>query len=236
MKKGFKLLTLVIAFFLVINLASCSSKESNLDLKDVTIPIVLDISTEDKVFLGYYTFDAETKTGTLYTVGASIPGGQYEEVFIDVKEEALPSYANGRNGLKFAGWYPTAAFTNGAKLSSLAAMDSDADGVIYAKYITYGDAGIIAVVCVIIVFSMLALLWGIVSLFKYIKPKAENKQQTSNNPVNNASAPVVNAPKQAFTIEDIKDEDMMVAALVATIDYHNETNEDVRVVSIKQIG
>ena len=30
--------------------------------------------------------------------------------------------------------------------------------------------------------------------------------------------------------EDIKDEDMMVAALVATIDYHNETKEDVRVV------
>mgnify|MGYP003291215999 CR=1 FL=1 len=36
-------------------------------------------------------------------------------------------------------------------------------------------------------------------------------------------------------IKDIKDEEMMAAALVATIDYHNETKKDVRVVSIKEI-
>lgn len=39
-----------------------------------------------------------------------------------------------------------------------------------------------------------------------------------------------------FTLEDIKDEDMMVAALIATIDYADETKSDVRLISIKQIN
>ena len=77
---------------------------------------------------------------------------------------------------------------------------------------------------------MLILLCLIVSAFKYL-PKKEEKKETVAKP-----QPVVSAPQKAFTMEDIKDEDMMVAALVATIDYHNETNEDVRVVSVKQIG
>ncbi len=37
-------------------------------------------------------------------------------------------------------------------------------------------------------------------------------------------------------LEDIKDDDMMVAALVATIDYASDGKTDVRLVSIKQIG
>ena len=41
--------------------------------------------------------------------------------------------------------------------------------------------------------------------------------------------------KKAISLADIKDEEMMAAALVATIDYHEETKEDVRVVSIKEI-
>ena len=49
-------------------------------------------------------------------------------------------------------------------------------------------------------------------------------------------APVQYAQPSSLKLEDIKDEDMMVAALVATIDYHEETKQDVRVVSIKQIG
>ena len=37
-------------------------------------------------------------------------------------------------------------------------------------------------------------------------------------------------------LPDITDEDMMVAALIATIDYRNEVKTDVRLVSIKQIN
>lgn len=42
--------------------------------------------------------------------------------------------------------------------------------------------------------------------------------------------------KKPISIEDIRDVDMMVAVLVATIDYATETKTDVRLVSIKQIG
>ncbi len=40
----------------------------------------------------------------------------------------------------------------------------------------------------------------------------------------------------AFSLADITDEDMMAAALVATIDYAEETKKDVRLLSIRQIG
>ena len=99
------------------------------------------------------------------------------------------------------------------------------------KDINIAEASLVALVCILIVFMMLALLWGIVAMFKYVTPKEKAKSATEKV----AQAPVV-APKKAFTMEDIKDEEMMVAALVATIDYHNEIKEDVRVVSVKQIG
>lgn len=92
-----------------------------------------------------------------------------------------------------------------------------------------GQAGLIALVCVIIVFGMLAILWGVVSLFKLIPHKAP---KTESQPATKASAPV---QKSAIKLEDIKDEDMMVAALVASIDYHEEVKEDVKVVSIKEL-
>lgn len=38
-----------------------------------------------------------------------------------------------------------------------------------------------------------------------------------------------------FELSDIKDENMMVAALVASIDYFEETKENVRVISVKEI-
>ena len=77
----------------------------------------------------------------------------------------------------------------------------------------------------IIVFSMLALLCGIVTLLKFVAPKEKPVQQQAS----------ATKAEKALTMEDIKDDDMMAAALVATIDYHEETGENVRVVSIKEI-
>lgn len=48
--------------------------------------------------------------------------------------------------------------------------------------------------------------------------------------------PVKVEPVKKISIEDIKDEDMMVAALVATIDYAEEVKTDIRLISIKQIS
>lgn len=84
---------------------------------------------------------------------------------------------------------------------------------------------LIALVCVLIVFAMLMLLWGIIALFKFL-PKPKEKEEAK---------PTTNVSKPSLKMEDITDEDMMVAALVASIDYHNETKQDVKVVSIKEL-
>ncbi|MDD3999325.1 MAG: hypothetical protein PHX62_00315 [Bacilli bacterium] len=47
--------------------------------------------------------------------------------------------------------------------------------------------------------------------------------------------PKYEAPAR-FSIADITDEDMMVAALIATIDYAGASGKDVRLLSIRQIG
>ena len=86
-----------------------------------------------------------------------------------------------------------------------------------------------SLVAISIVFIVLALLVVIVSLMSKIKFNEGKKEA--------APAPVAAAPQKKFTMDDIKDEDMMVAALVATADFIEETKKtDVRVVSVKQIG
>lgn len=127
--------------------------------------------------------------------------------------------------LSFAGWYHTSNFKNGT-ISSTNVSTTD-NGVVYARYINYAEGGIIVLVCMAIVFLMLALLYGITSLLKYLAPKTKTQVKEEVVPTQSQVKP--------FTMEDITDEDMMVAALVATIDYHNECKEDVRVVSIKEI-
>ena len=93
--------------------------------------------------------------------------------------------------------------------------------------VTLGDL-LFSLVAIAIVFLVLALLVLIVSLMSKIKFKEAKKEVPAT--------PVV-APQKKFTIDDIKDEDMMVAALVATADFIEETKKtDARVVSIKQIG
>ena len=96
--------------------------------------------------------------------------------------------------------------------------------------VTLGDV-LFSLVAIAIVFIVLALLVVIVSLMSKInfEKKASKKEEVA--------APTVAAPQKKFSVEDIKDEDMMVAALVATVDFIEETKKtDARVVSIKQIG
>ena len=88
---------------------------------------------------------------------------------------------------------------------------------------------LISLVCMLIVFGMLAILWGIVSLFK-ILPQKEEKEE-----VKKASNKQTINQTEKIKMEDIKDDDMMVAAIVASIDYHNEIKKDVRVVSVKEL-
>ena len=104
--------------------------------------------------------------------------------------------------------------------------------IILSEYVdmTFVEACLVALECIAIVFGMLALLWAVVAAFKFVVPKAKTEVK-ENKPV-----AVQSVPQKAFTAADIKDEDMMVAALIASIDYQEETKENVRVVSVKQIG
>lgn len=233
MKRFVKIFSLIVILFATLTLSGCTV---NNDFNEITLeydlPILVSADVEEnKTFVGLYV--QNDKTGTLYLPGSSVPAGKYEVVTVDNSkvDNNTYSYPNMKiEGLTFAGWYVTSDFENGTRVATNdTAVQSN---VLYAKYINYADAGIISLVCISIVFLMLALLWGIVAMFKYIAPKEETKVAAPKA----AQAPVVSAPRKAFTMEDIKDEDMMAAALVATIDYHNETGENVRVVSVKQIG
>jgi Na+-transporting methylmalonyl-CoA/oxaloacetate decarboxylase gamma subunit len=83
----------------------------------------------------------------------------------------------------------------------------------------------ISLFSIFIVFLLLSIVTLAISLLKHIaveeKPKTKTIEKTITKPI---------------SLSDIKDEDMMVAALVASIDYYNEIKKDVRVVSIKEIS
>lgn len=92
--------------------------------------------------------------------------------------------------------------------------------------ISFSEALVFSLVAIAIVFLMLVVLVFCIKLISLIKFKdtSEKKQDV---------APVAS---KKLTIDDIKDEDMMVAALVATADFVEETKcKDARLVSIKEI-
>lgn len=85
------------------------------------------------------------------------------------------------------------------------------------------DLGLlISLIAIILVFVVLLIIIGSVKLLQiFCKVDKENVEKSTSS---------------KNKISEIKDEDMMIAALIATIDYANETKKDVRLVSIKQIG
>lgn len=92
------------------------------------------------------------------------------------------------------------------------------------------DALIFSLVAIVIVFAILILIVLAVNLLAKVKFKENKKEE------NVSAQPVQNTVKK-LSVEDIKDEDMMLAALVATAEFVEETKEkDARLVSIKQIG
>lgn len=248
MKKFTKVLSLfVVLFTLVFALTSCGEKQS-IDPNKFEVKVNSVVSSEvintvklaewiaegnkaeefEKVtYLGLF----DSQNGKLYLEGAQINVGTYVLVEKGNGLPALDKDGKGIFGPYFAGWYGEVGLRNdGARLVTFTEFSADADHIVYAYYIDFVQAILVAVVCVLIVFSMLLLLWGLVSLLKFVAPKQKEQPKPAV-----ASAAPAQAPRQAISLADIKDEDMMAAALVATIDYHEETQEDVRVVSIKEI-
>ncbi|MGL4533872.1 MAG: OadG family transporter subunit [Fusobacteriaceae bacterium] len=99
--------------------------------------------------------------------------------------------------------------------------------------ISLGDSLYITFISMCIVFFVLILLAIILSLFKYIPAeKVEIKKSDSKT-----KSPVVISETKSFKPEDIKDEKMMVAMMVASIEAASEDeNAYIKVLSIKELN
>ncbi len=97
------------------------------------------------------------------------------------------------------------------------------------------DTGaIIAIVSILMVFVVLMLIIALTEMAsKAISSVTNEEEETKAAPtVTTAPAPV----SAAGSPLDINDEDATVAALVASIDYREETGKNIRVVSVKKVG
>ena len=100
--------------------------------------------------------------------------------------------------------------------------------------VSFGQALLIALVAIVIVFVVLCLIIGSIKLLQICVTKFSKKkavEEVSNEEVHEEAAEPVSENNTV-----IEDDDMMAAVLVATIDYANETKKDVKLKSVKRIG
>ena len=93
-----------------------------------------------------------------------------------------------------------------------------------------GQGGLVSVIAVLLVFAILtviiAITFGAGKLIDKYATKADSKKV----------APAQTSSTNQSKIDvDMNDEDAIVATLVASIDYRQQTKKDIKVVSIKEI-
>ena len=96
--------------------------------------------------------------------------------------------------------------------------------------ITFGEACLFALFSILVVFVILILITLIIALMAKLKITDKKEVKQVAKPV---EQPKVS--RKQTKLEDIKDDDMMAAVLVATIDYANEIKEDVHLVSVREL-
>lgn len=105
---------------------------------------------------------------------------------------------------------------------------------LFGANLTFADSLFVTAVCMATVFIVLWLISGLLSLFKYIPAD----KATEIKKVTPKSAPVSNnkVEETSFNPDNIKDENMIVAMLVASIEAAEE-NEGafIKVRNIKEI-
>lgn len=90
-----------------------------------------------------------------------------------------------------------------------------------------------ALLSILMVFAVLLIIIGITTLiFKLLGLFELKKMLDANKKKANLVAETDNSNEKN---KDITDEDMMVAVLIATIDYQNEIHQDVRLISVKEV-
>ena len=99
------------------------------------------------------------------------------------------------------------------------------------KTYQWADSAIAAVVAILMVFVILLIIIGITHLVFKALGYLELKKELDSSKKVEKSAETPAKPTQF----NENDEDMVAAVLVATIDYRNEINQDVKLVSVKEI-
>jgi len=110
-----------------------------------------------------------------------------------------------------------------------------ADVISKTDKIQFSDGALLSLVAILIVFAVLFMIIGITELiFKatgLFDLKKELDEYKNNGTVKKESK---NEKVYHDTVE-ITDDDMMVAVLIASIDYQEEIKKDVRLVSVKEV-
>lgn len=219
MKKIVRIILLLVIFVNVILLTSCKEanyqnlggktfaevKQDNPDLIGVLrirdVANVLYNAPSGKMYILYQS-----------TFSSVLEDGEYE--LITSSDGKYPSIK--LKGLYFSGVYEI----SDGEYKRI--NDVNSQEIVLVRFISYSDAALMSLLCILIVFSILIIICLIVSLFKFKKTKQP------------AVVPQ-EVKKQRISLEDIKDPDMQVAAIVASIDYHTQIKKDVRIVSIREI-
>ncbi len=96
----------------------------------------------------------------------------------------------------------------------------------------FGQGGLVSVIAIILVFAILsviiAITFGAGKLIDSCAKKDDKKTPAAPKTPSNMSA-------QSKIDVDMNDEDAIVATLVASIDYRQQTKKDIKVISIKEI-
>lgn len=100
------------------------------------------------------------------------------------------------------------------------------------EHMDIGTGAIYSIVAILMVFLILLIIIGITTLVFKLTGLFELKKELDNSKKQSNNVPQVSTTREEVSI---KDDDMMAAVLVATIDYRKEINKDVRVVSVKEV-
>lgn len=94
------------------------------------------------------------------------------------------------------------------------------------QYGNFADGAVIALLSIVMVFFVLLVIIILTELISKLAGKDDETKEVSTSIQTVASAPA--SPL------NINDEDAMIACLVASIDYRNETNKNIQVISVKE--
>ena len=92
------------------------------------------------------------------------------------------------------------------------------------QYSNFKDGAIIALLAIVMVFVVLIVIIVLTDLISKLVGKDEEVKEETQVTSSSAAALPLN----------INDEDAMVACLVASIDYRNETKKNIQVLSVKE--